>query len=103
MFWNTDFIDNVSTAAADMIRSFEYEIGGVWKTADLIAVGRETAGNVCNYFTLKIPANAEGTITGFRVIGTNDKIIGSKAENIVKSSGAAMIYKFKIRVYEEEK
>ena len=103
MFWSTDFLNNATIAAANMIKSFEYEIDGKWKTANILSSGREGIGNAYNYFMLEIPANVSGTITGFRVINTSGQIIGSKSENIIKSDGTAMIYKFKLRICEEGK
>lgn len=103
MFWKPDFLNNATTAVASMIKSFEYEIDGSWKTAAVISSGQESVGNIYSYFILEIPSNVSGTITGFRVVGVNDQIIGSKTESIIKSSGTAMIYKFKIRIHEEEK
>ena len=103
MFWSTDFLNNATIAAANMIKSFEYEIEGKWKTANILSSGREGIGNVYSYFMLEIPADVSGTITGFRSLGVDDKVIGSKSDNITKSFGTAMIYKFKLRICEEGK
>lgn len=102
MFWKTDFLNNAARTVANMIKSFEYEIDGSWKTAAVISSGQESVGNIYSYFILEIPSNVSGTITGFRVVGVNDQIIGSKTESIIKSNGTAMIYKFKMRIREEE-
>ena len=103
MFWTTDFLNNATIAAANMIKSFEYEIDGKWKTTNIISSGREGIGNVYSYFMLEIPADVSGTITGFRALGADGQVIGSKPDNITKSSGTAMIYKFKLRICEEGK
>lgn len=103
MFWTTDFLNNATIAAASMIKSFEYEIGDSWKTANIITSGREGNGNIYSYFMLEIPADVSGTITGFRALGIDGKVVGSKTDNITKSDGTAMIYKFKIRIHEEGK
>lgn len=106
MFWTSNFLIGTAAAVSEKIKAFEYEINGAWKVAEIISAGQESQGDahrVYNYFLLEIPSNAVGTITGLRALDSAGNVIGSKPENIVKSSGTAMIYKFKIRVYEEGK
>ena len=106
MFWDPNFLTSTAIAVGDKIKSFEYEINDSWKTALILSTGQESSGDayhVYKYFLLEIPSNANGTITGFRVIDSSGKVIGSKAENITKSAGTAMVYKFKLRIYEEGK
>ena len=104
MFWDPNFLTSITITFGSMIKSFEYEINGNWKTAQIISTGQESSGDayhVYYYFLLEIPSDASGTITGFRVLDSGGKVIGEKAESIVKSAGMAMIYKFKLRIYEE--
>ena len=106
MFWNPNFLTSTAITVCGMIKSFEYQINNSWKAAKIISTGQESSGDayhVYNYFFLEIPSTTEGTITGFRVTDSSGKVIGSKVENIVKSAGTAMIYKFKLRIYEEGK
>lgn len=101
MFWNPDFLLNLAAAAGDMIKSFECEINKKWENVNIVSGGTESG--VYKYFLLEIPSETAGTVTGFRAVGASGNVLGSKKENIVKSAGTAMIYKFKMRIYEEVK
>ena len=99
MFWKNDFLSKVCTNAVGNIKKISYCLDNIWYDAEIIS--SETAG-AKHIFTVEIPGEVSGTVTGLRFADGSGNITGEQSENIIKAAGHSFIMKITVSVSENQ-
>ena len=98
MFWKENILNMLSSTVLNTVDSCQFQLDGdQWKYAEITDTSEIDGKYV---ITITIPEAADGTVTGFQLLGMGS-VIGQREEHIVKKYGQILIMKLKFRVYEE--
>lgn len=97
MFWNQEFLKYSADSIADTISACQYQKNKIWSNAIIKSKNKQDDAWI---ITIEIPPDVNGSITGIRLLYSNEKIAGEKTENITKKFGNSMIIKIKIKLQE---